>query len=126
MSADRCPVNDDVAVRWRRQQLDALDRGLWVDPEAGKVSFLADFEAWGFEAWGRDQLWTDGTRKAMSLPARSTTFDAFGPAPDPPQPRRGVGGFDDRAHRHPSTPARTGHELDPVRQRVHRVPRGHA
>jgi integrase len=57
------------AVRWRRQQLDALDRGRWVDPEAGKVSFLAYFEA-----WGGDQLWTDGTRKAMSLAARSTTF----------------------------------------------------
>ena len=57
------------AVRWRRQQLDALDRGRWVDPEAGKVSFLSYFEA-----WGRDQLWTDGTRKAMSLAARSTTF----------------------------------------------------
>jgi integrase len=57
------------AVRWRRQQLDALDRGRWVDPEAGKVSFIRYFEA-----WGRDQLWTDGTRKAMSLAARSTTF----------------------------------------------------
>lgn len=59
------------AVRWRRQQLDALDRGRWVNPEAGKVSFLNYFEA-----WGRDQLWTDGTRKAMSLAARSTTFAA--------------------------------------------------
>ena len=57
------------AVRWRRQQLDALDRGRWVDPAAGKVSFLAYFRA-----WGADQLWTDGTRKAMSLAARSTTF----------------------------------------------------
>ena len=36
---------------------------------AGKVSFLAYFRA-----WGADQLWTDGTRKAMSLAARSTTF----------------------------------------------------
>ena len=58
-----------AAVRWRRQQLDALDRGRWVDPEAGKVSFIRYFEA-----WERDQLWTDGTRKAMSLAARSTTF----------------------------------------------------
>lgn len=57
------------AVRWRRQQLDALDRGRWVDPEAGKVSF-----ARYFEAWERDQIWTDGTRRAMSLAARSTTF----------------------------------------------------
>ncbi len=59
------------AVRWRRQQLDALDRGRWVDPEAGKVSFIRYFEA-----WERDQVWTDGTRQAMSLAARSTTFAA--------------------------------------------------
>jgi integrase len=57
------------AVRWRRQQLDALDRGRWIDPEAGKVSFIRYFEA-----WEGDQLWTDGTRKAMSLAVRSTTF----------------------------------------------------
>jgi integrase len=58
-----------AAVRWRREQLDALDRGRWVDPQAGKVSFLAYFEA-----WQRDQIWTDGTRKAMTLATRSTTF----------------------------------------------------
>ncbi len=57
------------AVKWRRQQLDALDRGRWVDPQAGKVSFLRYFES-----WERDQVWTDGTRKAMSLAARSATF----------------------------------------------------
>lgn len=57
------------AVRWRRQQLDALDRGRWVDPEAGKVSFLAYYQA-----WSQDQLWTDNTRKAMSLAAGTTTF----------------------------------------------------
>jgi len=57
------------AVRWRRHQLDALDRRRWVDPDAGKVSFLRYFEA-----WERDQVWTDGTRAAMSLAARSTTF----------------------------------------------------
>jgi integrase len=57
------------AVRWRRQQLDALDRGRWVDPEVGKVSFIRYFEA-----WERDQIWTDGTRLAMSLASRSTTF----------------------------------------------------
>ncbi len=49
-----------------QQQLDALDRGRWVDPQAGKVSFLRYFES-----WERDQVWTDGTRKAMSLAARS-------------------------------------------------------
>ena len=57
------------AVRWRRQQLDAFDRGRWVDPQAGKVSFLRYFEA-----WEQNQVWTDGTRKAMSLAARSATF----------------------------------------------------
>jgi len=57
------------AIRWRRQQLEALDRGRWVDPQAGKVSFLRYFEA-----WEPDQVWTDGTRKAMSLAARYTTF----------------------------------------------------
>ena len=57
------------AVRWRRQQLDALDRGRWVDPETGKVSFIVYFEA-----WERDQVWTGGTRLAMSLAARTTTL----------------------------------------------------
>jgi len=57
------------AVPWRRQQLDALDRGRWIDPEADKVSFIRYFEA-----WERDQVWTDGTRAAMSLAAPSTTF----------------------------------------------------
>ncbi|NYE35381.1 integrase [Nocardioides cavernae] len=66
---ERSFANQVDAVRWRRQQLDALDRGRWVNPEAGKVSFLAYFEA-----WGRDQLWTDGTRQAMALAAKSTTF----------------------------------------------------
>ena len=40
-----------------------------MDPQAGKVSFLRYFES-----WGQDQLWTNGTRLAMSLAARSTTF----------------------------------------------------
>ena len=31
------------AIKWRRQQLDALDRARWVDPQAGKVSFLRYF-----------------------------------------------------------------------------------
>lgn len=57
------------AARWRRQQLDALDRGRWIDPSAGEVTFMRYFEA-----WETDQVWTAGTRKAMSLAARSTTF----------------------------------------------------
>ncbi len=39
------------AIKWRRQQLDALDHGRWVDPQAGKVSFLRYFES-----WERDQV----------------------------------------------------------------------
>lgn len=57
------------AVKWRRQQLDSPDRGRWVDPQAGKVSFLRYFES-----WERDQVWTDGTRRAMSLAVRSASF----------------------------------------------------
>ena len=68
-SAARAPFAKQVdAVKWRRQQLDALDRWRWVDPQAGKVSFLRYFES-----WQRDQLWTDGAR-TMSLAARSTSF----------------------------------------------------
>lgn len=57
------------AQKWRRQQLEALDRGRWVDPSAGRVTFLRYFEQ-----WSRDQVWTDGTAKAMSLAVRTTTF----------------------------------------------------
>ncbi|MDE0777161.1 MAG: site-specific integrase [Nocardioides sp.] len=57
------------AIRWRREQLESLDRGRWIDPRAGTVTFLRYFEAWEV-----DQVWTEGTRKAMSLAARSTTF----------------------------------------------------
>ena len=46
-------------MRWRRQQLDAL--------KAGKVSFIAYFQA-----WSANQLWTDDTGRAMALEARST------------------------------------------------------
>lgn len=57
------------AQKWRRQQLEALDRGRWVDPQAGRITFLTYFEQ-----WSTDQVWTDGTVKAMSLAVRSTTF----------------------------------------------------
>lgn len=57
------------AVRWRRQQLDSFDHGRWVDPQAGKISFLHYFEV-----WAQNQVWTDGTRKAMVLAAESATF----------------------------------------------------
>lgn len=57
------------AQKWRRQQLEAIDAGRWVDPRAGRVTFGRFFEQWADR-----QLWTDGTHKAMSLAVRSATF----------------------------------------------------
>lgn len=57
------------AQRWRRQQLESIDRGRWVDPTAGRISFERYFEQWAAR-----QVWTDGTHRAMSLAVRSTTF----------------------------------------------------
>lgn len=50
-------VKQGDAIKWRRRKLDALDRGRWVDHQAGKVSSLRYLES-----WERDQVWTDGTR----------------------------------------------------------------
>ena len=57
------------AQRWLRGQLEALDRGAWVDPRAGRVTFTSYFEGWSAQ-----QVWTDGTLKAMSLAVRDATF----------------------------------------------------
>jgi integrase len=57
------------AQRWLRGQLEALDRGAWVDPRAGRVT-LASYYA----GWSQQQGWTDGTHKAMSLAVRGATF----------------------------------------------------
>lgn len=57
------------AQRWLRQQREAVDRGRWVDPQAGRVS-LSEF----FTDWAARQVWTDGTCKAMSLAVRSAPF----------------------------------------------------
>jgi integrase len=57
------------AQRWLRGQLDALDRGAWVNPQDGRVTFSSYFAA-----WSQHQVWTDGTLKAMSLAARDATF----------------------------------------------------
>ncbi len=105
------------AVRWRRQQLDAFDRGRWVDPQAGKVSFLRYFEA-----WEQNQVWTDGTRKAMALAARSATFGDI----DLRQIKvshveawvKSMTVADER----PATTAGARHHQDPVRQRPHGLP----
>jgi integrase len=57
------------AQRWLRDQLGALDAGTWIDGNAGKVTFEGYFEV-----WAQRQVWTDGTRKAMSLAVRSAPF----------------------------------------------------
>lgn len=57
------------AQRWLRSQLDAVDRGAWVNPQDGRVTFSSYFAA-----WSQHQVWTDGTLKAMSLAARDATF----------------------------------------------------
>ena len=57
------------AQRWLRSQLDTLDRGSWVDPQDGRITFSSYFAA-----WSQQQVWTDGTVKAMSLAARDATF----------------------------------------------------
>lgn len=57
------------AQKWLRQQLESLDRGNWVDPGAGRVTFEAFFEQ-----WSQRQVWTDGTQRAMSLAVRGATF----------------------------------------------------
>ncbi|SER80272.1 Site-specific recombinase XerD [Pedococcus cremeus] len=57
------------AQRWLRDQVASLDRGAWIDPSAGRITF-ADY----FARWSARQVWTDGTHKAMSLAVRSTPF----------------------------------------------------
>ncbi len=57
------------AQRWLRGQLDALDRGAWVDPQDGRITLRTYFAV-----WSQHQVWTDGTIKAMSLAVRDTTF----------------------------------------------------
>lgn len=57
------------AQRWLRQQLEAVDVGRWVDPQAGRVTF-ASF----YRQWADRQVWTDGTRRAMDLAVTSSSF----------------------------------------------------
>ena len=70
----RIQIRETVKAHFDKEQL-LFAKGIKV-LKAGKVSFIRYFEA-----WGRDQLWTDGTRKAMSLAARSTTFAVSGMPP---------------------------------------------
>ena len=101
------------AQRWLRSQLDALDRGSWVDPQDGRITFSSYFAA-----WSQHQVWTDGTVKAMSLAARDATFRDLELRKSPPDSRRGVGEGD------VSPRARARHGQDAVRQRPVGVPGG--
>ena len=57
------------AQRWLREELGKVDRGTWVDPRSGRVTFEEYFETWAAR-----QVWVGGTVKAMSLAVRTTTF----------------------------------------------------
>lgn len=57
------------AQRWLRQQEGGLDKGLHIDPEAGRPTL----EAFYLE-WSKRRIWADGTRKAMDLAVSSCSF----------------------------------------------------
>ncbi|MCW2718477.1 hypothetical protein [Pseudonocardia sp.] len=57
------------AVRWEAEQLATRDRGDWIDPRDGKVTF-ADF----YRDWSARQVWESNTTLSMNLSARLTTF----------------------------------------------------
>ena len=57
------------AQKWLRDQVGTLDKGSWIDPNAGRETF-----ACYFARFVERQVWTDGTQKAMSLAVRSTPF----------------------------------------------------
>jgi integrase len=57
------------AQRWLDEVTAAVVTGQYVDPIAGRVTF-ADYYA----RWAQDQVWTPGTRRAMSLAVRTATF----------------------------------------------------
>lgn len=57
------------AQRWLREELGKIDRGLWVDPLAGKITFGAFYDRWAAR-----QVWASNTVRAMDLAAKSTPF----------------------------------------------------
>jgi integrase len=57
------------AVRWEAEQLTARDRGDWIDPRDGRVTF-AEFYA----DWSARQVWESTTTLAMNLAVRQATF----------------------------------------------------
>jgi integrase len=57
------------AERWLQEQLTSLTTGQWVDPSAGRITFAAFYADWADR-----QVWETGTRRAMDLAVRSTSF----------------------------------------------------
>lgn len=57
------------AVRWEAEQLTARDRGDWIDPRDGRITF-AGF----YEDWSSRQVWEATTVLAMNLAVRQATF----------------------------------------------------
>jgi integrase len=55
--------------RWLDEQTAAIVTGQFVDPRAGRVTFVQYFAD-----WSQRQVWTAGTQRAMDLAARSATF----------------------------------------------------
>ncbi|MBA2508323.1 MAG: site-specific integrase [Nocardioidaceae bacterium] len=55
--------------RWLREQQTALDRGTWVDPSHGRVTFASYYAE-----WSQRQVWESSTRKAMDSAIRLVAF----------------------------------------------------
>ncbi|MET7989835.1 tyrosine-type recombinase/integrase [Amycolatopsis sp. NPDC005232] len=55
--------------RWLDEVTASVVTGQYVDPGAGRIT-LAQY----FAQWSAQQVWVDGTEKAMSLAVRSSTF----------------------------------------------------
>ena len=57
------------AQSWLDQITTSVFTGQYVDPKAGRVTFLAFYEQ-----WRERQVWVPGTRRAMDIAAKSATF----------------------------------------------------
>ena len=57
------------AQQWLDQVTAAVVTGQYVDPKAGRITFM-DF----YGQWSRRQVWVAGTRRSMDITARSVTF----------------------------------------------------
>lgn len=58
-----------AADKWLTDQLAAIDKGRWIDPTAGNVTF-GDY----YEGYAARQVWATGTVRAMDLAAKSAPF----------------------------------------------------